>query len=439
MQKFKNSQSIRTKDNINCQIMEHLGGGSQGEVYKIKYQDNIMALKWYNDQSAKEQQKKNLEYLIKIGPPSNKFLWPLQLVQIDGIKNFGYIMPFRKENFKSIISHVDREVSPTFRSLVSACYELAYNFKMLHAKGLCYCDISFGNVFFEPRLGDILICDNDNVVVNKFENFIEGTMAFMAPEIVTGRSKPDANTDRYSLSVLLFYLMFISHPLEGKLEAGIHCYDDNAKRKIYGSEPLFIFDPENDSNRPLPEFHNNAILFWKIYPSFIKKLYIKAFTDGLKDPDHGRVYEGEWCKALNNLRDSIFYCQDCGADNFYDEDVFYKTDRAGTCWNCSSNLSLPARLKMISPRKSVVMLNHDTRLYTCHIKNHGDSNNFSDCLAEVIKNPADPRISGLKNISGEKWHVTMPTGESLEVENEKTFRITKGVKVDFGETTHEIV
>lgn len=36
----------------------------------------------------------------------------------------------------------------------------------LHAQGLCYRDISFGNVFFDHETGEVLICDNDNVAVD---------------------------------------------------------------------------------------------------------------------------------------------------------------------------------------------------------------------------------------------------------------------------------
>ena len=37
----------------------------------------------------------------------------------------------------------------------------------------------------------------------------------MAPEIVRGEALPSTATDLYSLSVLLFYLLMVSHPLEG--------------------------------------------------------------------------------------------------------------------------------------------------------------------------------------------------------------------------------
>ena len=59
-----------------------------------------------------------------------------------------------------------RLVEPSFRALTTAGLELAHSFMLLHARGLCYRDISFGNVLFDPDTGSILICDNDNVATD---------------------------------------------------------------------------------------------------------------------------------------------------------------------------------------------------------------------------------------------------------------------------------
>ena len=41
----------------------------------------------------------------------------------------------------------------------------------------------------------------------------------MAPEIVRGQAKASTETDLFSLAVLLFYMLFMHHPLEGAREA----------------------------------------------------------------------------------------------------------------------------------------------------------------------------------------------------------------------------
>ena len=138
----------------------------------------------------------------------------------------------------------------------------------------------------------------------------------MAPEIIVGKALPNTQTDLYSLAIILFYILFLNHPLEGKIETSIKSLDLPSMSKLYGFEPLFIFDPINDSNYPDPAFHANALIFWSIYPDSIKRIFLRAFTNGIKDPMHGRVRETEWQIALLALRDSIYYCRHCGSENF---------------------------------------------------------------------------------------------------------------------------
>ena len=92
------------------------------------------------------------------------------------------------------------------------------------------------------------------------------------------QARPSTQTDLYSLAVLLFYILMIHHPLEGQQETQIACLDAPAMTRLYGEEALFIFDPHNPANRPLPGYHDNAITYWQIYPQFLRDLFIKAFT-----------------------------------------------------------------------------------------------------------------------------------------------------------------
>src|SRR5579864_437892 len=139
-----------------------LGGGGQGEVYVASTADRDYALKWYFPESATTVQRCALERLVELPPPPG-FLWPLELASAAGVQGFGYLMPLRPAHFKSLFDLMKRRIEPTFRSLFTAGLALADSYWQLHSKGLCYCDISFGNVFFDPANGDVLICDNDNV------------------------------------------------------------------------------------------------------------------------------------------------------------------------------------------------------------------------------------------------------------------------------------
>ena len=361
-------QKVRTESsNITCVIEKFLGGGGQGEVYQAKLGGQSVALKWYFPDALKADpyQRARLEAAIDAGAPNDRFLWPIDLVSQQGIDGFGYIMPLRQPQYKTLVDLMKGKIVHNFRSLATASFQLADSFLQLHSRGLCYCDISFGNVFFNPDNGDITICDNDNVAPNGSEVSIGGTPRFMAPEIVTGQARPSTQTDLYSLAVLLFYMLFIHHPLEGKKETQIACLDAPAMNLLYGSEALFIFDPDDRSNQPTPEYHNNALKFWDIYPQFLRDLFIKAFTNGIRDPKGGRVRESEWRGAMIRLRDAIVYCPHCGQENFYDSDTIEQSGiKPKPCCDCHQEVRLPPRIRLDN---QIVMLNHDTQLFPHHI------------------------------------------------------------------------
>jgi eukaryotic-like serine/threonine-protein kinase len=416
-------------------IETFLGSGGQGEVYKVRINSEEFALKCYYPEAIPDNQKALIERLIRLGQPNNKFLWPLSIVEGGKIPGFGYVMQLRPNNYKNIIDLMKRRIDPTFYSIATACMELSDSFLSLHAKGLCYRDISFGNAFFNPDNGEILICDNDNVIVDG-EDFggILGTPRFMAPEIVIGDAHPNSDTDRFSLAVLMFYLLILNHPLEGKKESLIHCLDLPAMRKIYGQEAVFIFDPNNDTNRPDPNYHQNAIVFWSLYPKYIQDLFIKSFTKGLHVPEE-RVRESVWRNAMAKLRDSIFLCWNCGAENFYDNEKIKNGLTLGQCWNCKKDLKLPPRI--LIDNSQIKMLNANTQLFPHHL-DPSRQYDFETPLAEVSQHPSNPNIWGLKNLSNNKWIVDTGTGQLKELEPSKSVIITSGLKIQFGTSEGEI-
>ena len=432
---LKNKQKIITQSGTEYKVEEFLGSGGQAEVYRVSANGKDWALKWYYPHMATDEQRKALESLVLKGAPTEKFLWPLEVITDPKVKGYGYIMPLRPKNFKYIVDLMKRRIEPSFFALSTAGFQLADSYFHLHINGLSYRDISFGNVFFDPQNGEVLICDNDNVTFDKTDKSpVSGTPRFMAPEIVRGEARPSTDTDRFSLAVLLFYMFFISHPLEGKKESAIHALDAPAMKKLYGDEPVFIFDPNDQSNAPDPTFHQNALIYWKIYPQFFKDLFIRVFTQGIKDPENGRVFESEWRSGLIKLRDSIVFCQKCGCENFYDVDTIKKSGGgAPKCWNCSATITLPPRIKI---GNLIVMLNHNTKFYPYHLDPL--SYDFSKPIAELSRNPSNPNIWGLKNISDRSWQVTKPDGTTLEVPSGKNVALGNGVHINFGRAEGEI-
>jgi serine/threonine protein kinase len=324
-----------------------------------------------------------------------------------------------------------RRVEPSFRALLTASWQLADGFLRLHSQGLCYRDISFANVFFDPVVGDVRICDNDNVDVSGTESGgVLGTQRFMAPEVVRRESVPSDQTDRYSLAVLLFYMLMGGHPLDGEREASIRCLDVPALEKLYGFQPLYIFDPNDHSNRPRPGVHDNPIAFHPLYPPQIRDLFLRSFTEGLHYPAK-RVRESEWRKAFARAVDSILPCGACRSENFYDADEL-RSRGAGACWSCGKALTLPPRIRI---GDDVVILSRETRLYGYHI---GTVQDDGSPVADMSQNPQNPTLFGLRNLTSEAWTLTRPDGSLVDVPPGRSAPIVSGNKINFGPVTGEI-
>jgi hypothetical protein len=426
---LKQGLSLTTESGAPATVEKPLGSGGQGEVYQVNWQGKSFALKWYYPHTATPGQLHNLRELVKKGSPDARFLWPLDIVPptLD-VGGYGYLMRLRGREYKGIIDLMARRSEPTFQVLATAGLQLAECYLRLHARGLCYCDISFGNVFWNDQTGDVLICDNDNVIENGQKPEVAGTIGFMAPEVTTSSAWPSIETDKHSLAVLLFYMFMLHHPLRGLKEEMIRALDQPARVKIYGKEPVFIFHPTDASNRPDPQYHKVVLNFWPIYPRFLKELFTKAFTTGLTDPQ-GRVTENEWRTAMVRLRDGILYCADCGTENFYDQEAMKDAGGAPpTCWNCKKATRLPFRMRI---GRAVVMLNHDTRLYPHHV-DPNRAYDFAHPVAEVSRNPRNPSQWGLKNLSTGKWTLTTPDGAVTDVEPGRSAPLASGGRINFG-------
>lgn len=396
-----------------------MGEGGQGQVWRVRAsQGQPFALKWYFPTTATEDQLSALRDLVGRGSPDTRFLWPLDLVEGAGRDGFGYLMEIRAAEFHSMMDVMQRTVDPTFRALTTAALEMADAFLQLHSNGLCYLDISFGNVFLNPASGGILICDNDNVRIDGQPAGVAGTPKFMAPEVirdlVEGRfPTPNRKTDLFSLAVLFFYMFCMHHPFEGAQEAAIKCFDLDEQNRLYGDSPMFIFHPDDPSNAPDPELHPNPLIFWPLYPPFVQDLFIRAFTTGVTHPDE-RVQESEWRLAMSRLRDSIAICPQCRAENFY--------SKGRACWNCSYTLGEVPRLEFGERgRAGMVVLNQDTVLHPHHTDRR--RYDFARVTADVVSHPQREDVWGLRNKTQRTWTAHTADGEEWKVAPGQSVRI----------------
>lgn len=424
MKEFQKGQRIKTVSGGELEVIQKLGEGGQGVVYKVNYNGKPLALKWYFGNKLNNADKfyRNIQNNIKQGTPTGAFLWPLEITEyFEG--SFGYLMELRPPEYKDFSLFLLAKVHfANIEALINTALCITNGFRELHNRGYSYQDLNDGNFFVNPKTGDVLICDNDNVAPYGENLGIAGKCRYMAPEVVMGQKRPDSHTDRFSLAVVLYMLLFLNHPLEGK-RTMCPCLTEELERKFYGSDPVFVWDPANDANRPVRGVHTNEIKLWPLYPAFVRKTFEKAFSHEVmvgNDTTH-RVIEKEWQEVFTTLRDLTIKCR-CGSETFIDP-----SQQSCRCINCGKSIERPPILKV---KKYHAALAPGKKLYACHVQY--DSDDFKEAKGEVISSRNNPSLLGLRNDSNNTWEAILPNGSSKGYPNGQVIKLGKGIKINFG-------
>jgi len=413
------------------QLVKRLAGGGQGEVFLARSADQEVALKLYHAHLGGTDQESMLRAMMQRNMASTsegrRFVWPQDVVEVPEWGRWGYAMPLVDRGRFLDLGELQarrRTVVMGRRRTVEACYQLSSSLRQLHAAGLCYRDISRNNILFDPATGELRIIDNDNVgVAGDTQCSVEGTPEYMAPEIITGRASPSTVTDLHSLAVLLFEIWTWHHPLHGDLECAVHCWDMPAKKRVYGDQAVFIFDPRDVSNRPNDPDYRSVHKAWEMMPPTLRELFVEAFTTGLREPAR-RVTEGQWQQAFLQLFDGHLQCA-CGTDNLWDP----KTTGL-KCWHCQRSLELPPRLRVeTSGAPYYLLLTPGVQLLGHHLKPSGGRHEVPELLGEVVQNPAKPTQWGLQNRTGQLWTLQQPGGSVQTVPPNRSAPLILGAKI----------
>lgn len=391
-------------------IIKELGRGGQGIVYLVEVCGEKKALKWYLN-APDDKFYRNLDQNIASGAPSDAFLWPEYLTEKQQ-GSYGYIMKLRPQNYYEFGNFLLAKVSfKSFTAMLSAAMKICDGFMMLHRFGYSYQDLNDGNFFIDPQTGDVLICDNDNVMPQGEKSGIMGKARYMAPEIVAG-GIPDKYSDRFSLSVILFMLFYANHPFEGAKVVACPCMTEAFEKKFYGSEALFIYDPTDKSNLPVRGIHQNVVRRWPVFPQMLRDAFIEEFSkEKLQDPCT-RMIEQNWKKIISSVRDSLVVCQHCAEETFVN--VSDSTDK---CMNCGKDVDLSKRL-VINNRS--LPLTQNTYIYI-------DEDNTPDGVVTTDSNG----FMLIKNISTETWTVETPSGKIKTVAPNEILPVKEGLKITF--------
>lgn len=410
---LQNGTKVNLTIGSQATVIKELGRGGQGIVYLVDLDGQQMALKWYLT-PPDERFYKNLERNIRQGAPSDAFIWPEYLtLQENG--SYGYIMKLRPSDYFEFGNYLlARKNFKSFNAMLAAAMKICNGFMMLHRFGYSYQDLNDGNFFIRPTDGDVLICDNDNVMPQGEKSGIMGKARYMAPEIVSGGA-PDKYSDRFSLSVILFMLFFANHPFEGAKVVACPCMTEAFEKRFYGSEALFIYSPSDKSNLPVRGVHQNVIKRWPLFPSLLRKTFIEQFNEEKLRNPNTRMIEQEWERIISKVRDELVVCPHCHEETFVDMD-----DNNHKCINCCKDIDTSKQLK----------LNNRNLILTAGTKLYIDNDNIPD--AEVDFFPSDKKLLVIRNLTQSSWNVDTPSGKVKVVKPNEFLPILNGLKISFG-------
>lgn len=447
MIELKVGQEVEMEYGDTATVIKELGRGGQGIVYLVKFNGMEWALKWYDVDKIKKPKefRNNIRNNIVDGAPSNKFLWPKYLTKENEEGTFGYLMELKPDSFDSFVDILNtyklvldpltgRATKKTVRftslyAMVTAVINIVNAFRQLHRAGKSYQDLNDGGFFINVDTGAVLVCDCDNIAPEGSNFGIGGKPGYMAPEIVRGVAKPDVQTDKYSLAVVLFKLLFRGDPMEGEKVVSDICLTESSELRHYGQNAVFVYDPNDTSNRPIRGIHDNVIKFWRLYPKYIKDAFIQSFTVGISDPNK-RIIENEWQKLFIRLRSEIIMCG-CGRTNF--TSMFEKPDdKTYQCPKCGMKFAT----MHFSGRDFRMPLYLGCKFFECEID--PESDDFLSVAGELVENKLRAGLLGIRNCSSKTWRVKMPDGFFHDIDSGKGFPIWPGLEIDFGEIKAQI-
>ncbi len=427
MSELSTGTKVKFTNGGSCTVKKELGRGGQGIVYLVDYNGNDYALKWYHlpyPDAFYANLKKNAE----AGAPSESFIWPLAVTERQN-DSYGYIMKLRPKGYEELGAFMLAKARfKSVECVIDAALQICTSFQKLHIRGLSYQDMNDGNFFINPETGHVLICDNDNVAPNGVNMGIAGKVGFMAPEIVEHQSLPNRNTDYFSLAVTLFILFYLNRPFEGAFALSCPCMNEDAERKLNGKDAIFIMDPTNPKNRPVPGVHKNVIRRWGAYPKMLQDEFIKTFSsEAMHDPTK-RTMDRKWEQLLVQLRAFYVQCPLCGKMTFVNDET------PTQCIECGKPLTKPVLVKC---GKYNVPLVPGQKFYKCMTTFEEDHDTV---VGEAVRNKVDPKKWGLVNKSGQPWTVTLPDGTVRNVDSGSGMPMVIGAKIRFSkDITGEIV
>ncbi len=218
------------------QMVARLGEGGMGEVFLAFDQDlrRHLALKTVRAESDKPQIWRFLKEAQVLGQLGHPNIVPVYEMGLTETQKPYYTMPVvHGETLHQILSSIQLEDAAYLRvfsltRLVQIFLQVTLAVEYAHVKGVVHRDIKPANIMVGEH-GEVILLDwgvakllgETEVSTEAKEDitqtgFAVGTPTYMSPEQVTGEDV-DARTDVYALGILLYEILTLEPPFQGKL------------------------------------------------------------------------------------------------------------------------------------------------------------------------------------------------------------------------------
>lgn len=224
---------------------DKLGSGSYGEVFKISPSNsnekmaskqplskhllniklkNIDADKAIN--KAKKYLKKEAEIMKELGEHPNL----IKLIAYQPENGYYIIMPLMQCSLEQAIQHDNFE-----QKLFLVLLSVFRGVKHMHDKSIIHCDIKPQNILIKEEAdGNTTVCVADFGLAGKESELVgkcNGTLPWMAPEILLKTQTLSKKSDNYSAGLLIYYLAYKAHPFRG-MTTNIQNKDEKIKKLV---------------------------------------------------------------------------------------------------------------------------------------------------------------------------------------------------------------
>ncbi len=229
----------------NYKIIENLGKGSFGSVYKVLNEENncIYAIKKINLKGVKEEELKLIKNEAKILSSLNSENIVKYFDSFEDNESFNIIMEYcdgldlRKyiNDHKNSNDFIEKDI------IYHIILEICKGLKEIHKNKLIHRDLKPDNIFLtadlKTKIGDFGVSKQLNNI-NEYAQTQVGSMTYLAPEIINNK-KYNNKVDIWSLGCIIHELCslnfcFESPSIKELITKIIECKHEKINQKIYG-------------------------------------------------------------------------------------------------------------------------------------------------------------------------------------------------------------